>query len=186
MTIANPYATETLASFLKGKVAIVTGGNSGIGKSIVECLAQLGAKVVIDYRSHPEATEALEEEIGSYGGSSYGVQADVGKLEDLQRLVDTAVSKYGRLDIMVNNAGIETRTSILDTTPDDFDKVLNVNLRGVFFATQYAAKQMIAQGSGGRIINISSVHEDWPMPNNTPYCVAKGGVRMLTRTNCCR
>ena len=182
MTIANPYATETLASFLKGKVAIVTGGNSGIGKSIVECLAQLGAKVVIDYRSHPEATEALEEEIGAYGGSSFGVQADVGKLEDLQRLVDTAVSKYGRLDIMVNNAGIETRTSILDTTPDDFDKVLNVNLRGVFFATKYAAKQMIAQGSGGRIINISSVHEDWPMPNNTPYCVAKGGVRMLTRT----
>jgi glucose 1-dehydrogenase len=110
------------------------------------------------------------------------VQADVGKLEDLQRLIDEAVSRYGRLDVMVNNAGIETRTSILDTTPDDFDKVLNVNLRGVFFATQYAAKQMIAQGGGGRVINISSVHEDWPMPNNTPYCVAKGGVRMLTRT----
>jgi glucose 1-dehydrogenase len=182
MTSTNPLASKALSTLLQGKVAIVTGGNSGIGKSIVEWLAELGAKVVIDYRSHPEATEALEEEIGAYGGSSFGVQADVGKLEDLQRLVDTAVSKYGRLDIMVNNAGIETRTSILDTTPDDFDKVLNVNLRGVFFATQYAAKQMIAQGSGGRIINISSVHEDWPMPNNTPYCVAKGGVRMLTRT----
>jgi glucose 1-dehydrogenase len=182
MTTTNPLASKVLSTLLQGKVAIVTGGNSGIGKSIVEWLAELGAKVVIDYRSHPEATEALEEEIGSYGGSSFGVQADVGKLEDLQRLVDTAVSRYGRLDIMVNNAGIETRTSILDTTPDDFDKVLNVNLRGVFFATQYAAKQMIAQGSGGRIINISSVHEDWPMPNNTPYCVAKGGVRMLTRT----
>ena len=182
MTSTNPLANKALSTLLQGKVAIVTGGNSGIGKSIVEYLAELGAKVVIDYRSHPEATEALEEEIGAYGGSSFGVQADVGKLEDLQRLVDTAVSKYGRLDIMVNNAGIETRTSILDTTPDDFDKVLNVNLRGVFFATQYAAKQMIAQGSGGRIINISSVHEDWPMPNNTAYCVAKGGVRMLTRT----
>jgi len=182
MISTNPLASKALSTLLQGKVAVVTGGNSGIGKSIVEYLAELGAKVVIDYRSHPEATEALEEEIGAYGGSSYGVQADVGKLEDLQRLVDTAVSKYGRLDIMVNNAGIETRTSILDTTPDDFDKVLNVNLRGVFFATQYAAKQMIAQGSGGRIINISSVHEDWPMPNNTPYCVAKGGVRMLTRT----
>ena len=182
MTSSNPLAGKALSTLLQGKVAIVTGGNSGIGKSIVEYLAELGAKVVIDYRSHPEATEALEEEIGGYGGSSFGVQADVGKLEDLQRLVDTAVSKYGRLEIMVNNAGIETRTSILDTTPDDFDKVLNVNLRGVFFATQYAAKQMIAQGGGGRIINISSVHEDWPMPNNTPYCVAKGGVRMLTRT----
>lgn len=182
MTSSNPLADKALASLLQGKVAIVTGGNSGIGKSIVLCLAELGAKVVIDYRSHPEATEALEQEIGSYGGSSLGVQADVAKLEDLQRLIDTAVQTYGRLDVMVNNAGIETRTSILDTTPEDFDKVLNVNLRGVFFATQYAAKQMIAQGSGGRIINISSVHEDWPMPNNTPYCVAKGGVRMLTRT----
>jgi glucose 1-dehydrogenase len=182
MTQANPYAQETLANLLQGKVIIVTGGNSGIGKSIVEEVARLGAKVVIDYRSHPEVTEAIEEEIGELGGSSIGVQADVGKLEDLQRLVQEAVGRYGRLDVMVNNAGIETRTSILDTTPEDFDKVLNVNLRGVFFATQYAAKQMIAQGSGGRIINISSVHEDWPMPNNTPYCVAKGGVRMLTRT----
>jgi glucose 1-dehydrogenase len=182
MTQANPYAQETLAQLLQGKVIIVTGGNSGIGRSIVEEVARLGAKVVIDYRSHPEATEAIEEEIGQLGGSCFGVQADVGKLEDLQRLVQAAVDRYGRLDVMVNNAGIETRTSILDTTPEDFDKVLNVNLRGVFFATQYAARQMIAQGTGGRIINISSVHEDWPMPNNTPYCVAKGGVRMLTRT----
>ena len=182
MTTINPYALETLSNFLKGKVIIVTGGNSGIGKAFVETIGRLGAKVVIDYRSHPEATEAIEEEIGELGGTCIGVQADVSKLEDLQRLINEAVSRYGRLDVMVNNAGIETRTSILDTTPDDFDKVLNVNLRGVFFATQYAAKQMIAQGGGGRVINISSVHEDWPMPNNTPYCVAKGGVRMLTRT----
>ncbi|MBM5799531.1 MAG: glucose 1-dehydrogenase [Cyanobacteria bacterium K_DeepCast_35m_m2_023] len=182
MITSNPYANETLASFLRGKVAIVTGGNSGIGKAIVECLAELGAKVVIDYRSHPEATEEIEREIGSFGGCSLGVQADVSKLDDLQRLVQAAVERYGRLDVMVNNAGIETRTSILDTTPDDFDKVLDVNLRGVFFATQFAAQQMIAQGGGGRIINISSVHEDWPMPNNTPYCCAKGGVRMMTRT----
>ena len=182
MTSSNPMAGKALSNLLEGKVAIVTGGNSGIGRSIVETLAQLGARVVIDYRSHPEATEELEKEIGSYGGSSIGVQADVADLNDLQRLVDTAVSRYGRLDVMVNNAGIETRTSILDTTPEDYDKVLNVNLRSVFFASQFAAKQMIAQGGGGRIINISSVHEDWPMPNNTPYCCAKGGVRMMTRT----
>jgi glucose 1-dehydrogenase len=178
----NPEAARTLAQLLEGKVAIVTGGNSGIGRSIVEALAHRGAKVVIDYRSHPEATEELEREIGAFGGSSYGVQADVSKLEDLQRLVKATVDRYGRLDVIVNNAGIETRSSILDTTPEQFDTVLNVNLRGVFFATQYAAQQMIAQGGGGRIINISSVHEDWPMPGNTPYCCAKGGVRMLTRT----
>ena len=178
----NPYAQELMSTLLQGKVIIVTGGNSGIGKAIVETVARLGARVVIDYRSHPEATEAIEEEIGQLGGTCCGVQADVAKLDDLQRLIQEAVNRYGRLDVMVNNAGIETRTSILDTTPEDFDKVLNVNLRGVFFATQYAARQMIAQGGGGRIINISSVHEDWPMPNNTPYCVAKGGVRMLTRT----
>ena len=182
LTSSNPLEGQTLSHLLQGKVAIVTGGNSGIGKAIVEYLAELGAQVVIDYRSHPEATEELEREIGSYGGCSFGVQADVSKLDDIQRLIDAAVAQYGRIDVMVNNAGVETRTSVLDTTPEQYDKVLDVNLRGVFFATQYAAKQMIAQGGGGRIINISSVHEDWPMPGNTAYCLAKGGVRMLTRT----
>ena len=182
MTSTNPLEGKTFSHLLQGKVAIVTGGNSGIGKAIVEYLAELGAQVVIDYRSHPEATEELEREIGSYGGCSFGVQADVSKLDDIQRLIDAAVAQYGRIDVMVNNAGVETRTSVLDTTPEQYDKVLDVNLRGVFFATQYAAKQMIAQGGGGRIINISSVHEDWPMPGNTAYCLAKGGVRMLTRT----
>jgi glucose 1-dehydrogenase len=83
---------------------------------------------------------------------------------------------------MVNNAGIETRTSVLDTSEDQYDKVLAINLKSAFFGTQLAAQQMIKQGNGGRVINISSVHEDWPMPGNTPYCLAKGGVRMLTRT----
>ena len=182
MTSTNPLEGKTFSHLLQGKVAIVTGGNSGIGKAIVEYLAELGAQVVIDYRSHPEATEELEREIGAYGGCSFGVQADVSKLDEIQRLIAAAVAQFGRIDVMVNNAGVETRTSVLDTTPEQYDKVLDVNLRGVFFATQYAAKQMIAQGDGGRIINISSVHEDWPMPGNTAYCLAKGGVRMLTRT----
>ncbi len=83
---------------------------------------------------------------------------------------------------MVNNAGVETRTSVLDTTEAQYEKVMAINLKSAFFGTQLAAKQMIAQGGGGRIINISSVHEDWPMPGNTPYCLSKGGMRMLTRT----
>jgi glucose 1-dehydrogenase len=167
---------------LKGKVAIVTGGNSGIGKGIVLALAEQGANVVIDYVANPEATEELEQQVIALGDQSIGVEADVSKVEDLQRLVDTAVSTFGRLDIMVNNAGVETRTSVLDTTEQQYAKVMDINLKSAFFGTQIAAKQMIKQGDGGRIINITSVHEDWPMPGNTAYCLSKGGVRMLTRT----
>jgi glucose 1-dehydrogenase len=167
---------------LKNKVAIVTGGNSGIGQAIVLELARLGANIVIDYVADPEATEALEQQICRLGDQSIGVEADVSKLADLEKLVDAAVNSFGRLDIMVNNAGVETRTSVLDTTEDQYDKVLAINLKSAFFGTQLAAKQMIKQGVGGRIINISSVHEDWPMPGNTPYCLSKGAVRMLTRT----
>jgi glucose 1-dehydrogenase len=167
---------------LEGKVAIVTGGNSGIGKAIVLALAQQRARIVIDYVADPAATDALEQQIAALGDSAIGVDADVSKVADLQRLVDTAVKTFGRVDVMVNNAGIETRTSVLDTTEDQYAKVLDVNLKSAFFGTQVAAKQMIAQGGGGRIINITSVHEDWPMPGNTPYCLSKGGMRMLTRT----
>lgn len=167
---------------LQQKVAIVTGGNSGIGRSVVLELARHGASVVINYIVHPEASERLQDEVAKLGGRSIGVEADVSNLADLQKLVDAAVGSFGRLDIMVNNAGIETRTSVLDTTEDQYDRVLDVNLKGAFFGTQIAAKQMIRQGGGGRIINITSVHEDWPMPGNTAYCLSKGGMRMLTRT----
>jgi glucose 1-dehydrogenase len=167
---------------LKGRVAIVTGGNSGIGQAIVLALAAEGANIAIDYVSHPEATEALERQVAALGDQAIGVNADVSKVADLQRLVDTTVAQFGRLDIMVNNAGVETRSSVLDTTEEQYSFVLDVNLKSAFFGTQIAAKQMIAQKSGGRIINITSVHEDWPMPGNTPYCLSKGGMRMLTRT----
>jgi glucose 1-dehydrogenase len=167
---------------LKNKVAIVTGGNSGIGQAIVLELARQEASVVIDYVVHPEATEALEQQISKLGHQSIGVAADVTKRSDLEKLIGAAVEKFGRVDIMVNNAGIETRTSILDTSEAQYDKVMEVNLKSAFFGTQIAAKQMIKQGGGGRIINVTSVHEDWPMPGNTAYCLAKGGIRMLTRT----
>jgi glucose 1-dehydrogenase len=171
-----------MAEDLEGKVAIVTGGNSGIGKAVVLALAAKGARVVIDYVADEQATEDLERQIAGLGEMSVGIEADVSKVDDLQRMIDTAVSTYGRLDIMVNNAGIETRTSVLDTTEVQFEKVMAVNLKSAFFGTQLAAKQMIKQGGGGRIINMTSVHEDWPMPGNTPYCLSKGGMRMLTRT----
>ena len=167
---------------LKGKVAIVTGGNSGIGQAIVLELARQQANIVIDYVCHPEAADALERQVAKLGDQSIGVKADVSKLADLQMLIDQAVGKFGRLDIMVNNAGVETRTSILDTPEDQYDRVMAINLKSAFFGTQIAAKQMIKQGGGGRVINITSVHEDWPMPGNTAYCLSKGGMRMLTRT----
>ncbi len=168
---------------LKNKVAIVTGGNSGIGQAIVLELARQGAGIVIDYVTQAEATTELEHQIAKLGDQSIGINADVSQLADLQKLVDAAVRRFGRLDIMVNNAGIETRTSVLDTTEDQYDNVMRINLKSAFFGTQLAAKQMIKQGDGGRIINVSSVHEDWPMPGNTPYCLSKGGMRMLTRTS---
>jgi glucose 1-dehydrogenase len=167
---------------LKNKAAIVTGGNSGIGKAVVLELAQQGANITIDYVSHPEATDELEKQIASLGDQAIGVDADVSQVADLERLIAACVKAFGRLDIMVNNAGIETRTSILETSEEQYERVLRVNLKSAFFGTQLAAKQMIKQGGGGHIINITSVHEDWPMPGNTAYCLSKGGMRMLTRT----
>ena len=167
---------------LTGKVAIVTGGNSGIGRAIALELAKQGAKIVINYIVHPEAAAELEAQIAAAGGQAVGVRADVSKVVELQALVDSSVKAFGRLDILVNNAGVETRTSLLDTTEEQYDRVLDINLKSAFFATQIAAKQMITQGGGGRIINITSVHDDWPMPGNTAYCLSKGGMRMLTRT----
>jgi len=171
---------------LKNKVAIVTGGNSGIGKAIVLELAKEGANITVDYVSHPEATDELEKQVVkqvvALGDQAIGVDADVSQLADIEKLIAATVKAFGRLDIMVNNAGIESRTSILDTTEQQYEKVLQVNLKSAFFGTQLAAKQMIKQGGGGRIINITSVHEDWPMPGNTAYCLSKGGMRMLTRT----
>ena len=167
---------------LTGKVAIVTGGNTGIGKAVVLALAAQGATLVIDYIANEEAEHEVERQVAALGDQVVGVRADVSKVEDLQTLVTTAVSTFGKLDIMVNNAGIETRTSVLDTTEEEYTKVLDINLKSAFFGTQLAARQMIAQGGGGRIINMTSVHEDWPMPGNTAYCLSKGGMRMLTRT----
>jgi glucose 1-dehydrogenase len=167
---------------LKGKVAIVTGGNSGIGMAIVLELARQGANIIIDYVVHPEANEPLEKQILALDDQVIAVKADVSQVAELQNLFVAAVKEFGRVDIMVNNAGVETRTSILNTTEAQYEKVLAINLKSAFFGTQLAAQQMIKQGGGGRIINITSVHEDWPMPGNTAYCLSKGGMRMLTRT----
>jgi glucose 1-dehydrogenase len=167
---------------LENKVAIVTGSSSGIGRAIAIEMARQGAAVTINYHKEAEAADQVLGQIEAAGGKAQVVQADVSSVADIQKLVDSTVATFGRLDILVNNAGMETRTSTLDTTERQFDLVIAIDLKSAFFGVQLAAKQMIAQGGGGHIINISSIHEDWPMPGNAPYCLAKGGVRMLTRT----
>lgn len=167
---------------LLGKVVVVTGGASGIGAAVSTTVAQAGAVVVIDYVGDPAAAEQLVDHVVARGGQALAVEADVSQPADLGRLVAAAVERFGRLDVLVNNAGIETRQSVLDTTEADYDRVLAINLKGAFFGTQAAARQFLAQASTGVVINIPSVHEDWPMPGNAAYCVSKGGMRMLTRT----
>lgn len=167
---------------LEGKTMIVTGGNSGIGEAIVLAAAAEGANIVIDYIKDADETASLIKHVESLGGKAVGTKADVSKIADLQKMVDKAVSTFGRLDVIVNNAGVETRTSILDTTEEQYDFVMNINIKSAFFGTQLAAKQFIKQKSPGLVINMSSVHEDWPMPGNVAYCVSKGGTRMLART----
>ena len=162
---------------LSGKRAIITGAGAGIGRKTAEVFLNAGAEVYICDIDQ----DALESAKSNLPGLK-GTLCDVSDSEALSDFLDQGIETLGGLDIMVNNAGLETRTSVLDTSPEDYDRVLDVNLKSAFFGTQFAAKQMIKQGGGGRIINISSVHEDWPMPNNTAYCLSKGGVRMLTRT----
>ncbi|MBI4899125.1 MAG: glucose 1-dehydrogenase [Actinobacteria bacterium] len=170
---------------LAGKTVIVTGGATGIGAAIATSAAQAGAKVIVDYVVQPEQAKAFAQKLdGQDGpGSVEAFEADVSDVGQVQGLVAEAVRRYGRLDVLVNNAGVETRHSLLDTTEADYDKVLSIDLKGAFFAAQAAARQFVAQGGGGVIINVSSVHEDWPMPGNAAYCVAKGGMRMLTRNS---
>jgi glucose 1-dehydrogenase len=167
---------------LQNKVAIVTGGSLGIGEGIVRRLAAEGAAVTLDYHTHDDEANAIAQDVTSKGGKALVVQADVSQVADVQRLVKRTVETFGRLDILVNNAGIEQPTPFTDVAEESFDRQIAVDLKAPYFAAQAAARQMIAQGGGGVIINISSVHEDLPMPGNAVYCAAKGGLRMLTRT----
>lgn len=167
---------------LEGKVAVVTGGSLGIGAAIVQRLAREGAAVALDYHLHSAQADAVAQSITAAGGKVLVVQADVSNVASVQNLVRQVVATFGRLDILVNNAGIEEPTPFLEVDEASFDRQIAVDLKGPYFATQAAARQMAAQGDGGIIINISSVHEDLPMVGNAVYCAAKGGLRMLSRT----
>lgn len=167
---------------LQDKVAVITGSSLGIGSAIALTFAKEGAAVAIDYRSHPDEAKEIVDQVEGFGGKAIPVRADVSNPGDVKNLIQKAVEEFGRLDVMVNNAGVEEKMPFLDTPLEVWNKMIAVNLTGAWLGCQEAARQMVNQGGPGRIINISSVHEDLPMPTNSPYCAAKGGIKMLMRT----
>jgi glucose 1-dehydrogenase len=166
-----------------GKVAVVTGSSSGIGQAIAVRLASEGAAVVIDYRGHADGANETQSQIQAANAQAKSiiVQADVTKIADTNNLIEQAWSQLGGCDILVNNAGIEKGADFWDVTEADYDAVMDTNLKGSFFLTQAFVKRLRDAKKPGRVINISSVHEDMVFPHFPSYCAAKGGLRMLMR-----
>ena len=185
-------ATQTLRSAaasyrLEGRVAIITGGDEGIGRAIALRLAAEGADIALCYRRNRSGAEEVVASItGDGAGAGTGrkalaLQADVSDTAQAQNFITTVFARFGAADILVNNAGLERRAEFWNVTEQDYDLVLNVDLKGVFFTTQAVVRHWITAKTSGKIINISSVHEELPFPHFAPYCVSKGGVKMLTR-----
>jgi NAD(P)-dependent dehydrogenase (short-subunit alcohol dehydrogenase family) len=166
---------------LAGKVAVVTGGGTGIGNGIGQSLAQAGAKVVLSPHKNVDGAERTAATLRQAGASAIVQACDVREYAQVQALFDTTLREFARVDILVNNAGITEPRPLLEMTPDEWDRTLDINLRGMFLCTQRAAREMIAQGSGGTIVNLSSVHGFAAVPNHAHYEASKGGINMLTK-----
>jgi glucose 1-dehydrogenase len=166
---------------LEGKVALVTGAAQGIGRAIALRLAQEGAAVVIEDRiANDRARETLAQ-VQATGARACLIEGDIAQVEADRRVLAEAVAQMGQVDILVNNAGVERRAGFLDASEADYDLVMHVNLKGPFFITQAFARHVRDRGGDGRVINISSVHEELPFPHFASYCASKGGLKMLTR-----
>ena len=172
-----------MSNRLAGKVAAITGASQGIGLAIAQKFAAEGADIAFCYRSNKAGADEAVASIQKLGRKAAGFQYDVGSVSHGQKFIAETVAQFGKIDILVNNAGLERRADFWDVTEADFDAVLNVNLKGLFFITQAFAKHRMSLGKapGGKIINISSVHEELPFPHFASYCASKGGVKMLTR-----
>jgi glucose 1-dehydrogenase len=168
-------------SKLAGKVALVTGSSSGIGQGIAVRLAKDGADIVVNYSGNIAGAQETQKQIESLGRKAIIVKADVAKVSDCQALVQAGWDQLGRVDILVNNAGVEKSAEFVDVTEADYDLVLDINLKGPFFTTQAFVKRLLDVERPGRVINISSVHEDMVFPHFASYCASKGGIRMLMR-----
>jgi glucose 1-dehydrogenase len=166
---------------LAGKVAAITGGSQGIGLAIAQRFAAEGADISFCYRSNKAGADEVVASIKKTGRGVAGFQYDVSSVSEGQKFIADTSAQFGKIDFLVNNAGLERRADFWDVTEADFDAVLNVNLKGLFFITQAFVRNRIAAKTGGKIINISSVHEELPFPHFASYCASKGGVKMLTR-----
>lgn len=147
-------------------------------------LLKKGATVIVTYAHAREKAEEVRQTIEKNNGNVLVIQADVSQYQQALGIIQQTMEHFGRLDILVNNAGMEIHNAFLDYTEQQFDRVIGVDLKGAFFCAQAAAREMVKSKTAGRIINVSSVHEDIAMPQNAPYCCAKGGIRMMTRTIC--
>ncbi len=166
---------------LQGKVALVTGSGQGIGRAIAIKLAQQGARVVVEEREDGDKARETLAQICAVGSDGTVVAGDIADASADRRVIAQAVHAMGRLDILVNNAGIEKRAPFAEVTEADYDAVLGVNLRGVFFTTQAFVHHVQARGGGGVVVNVSSVHEELPFPHFSSYAASKGGLKMLMR-----
>ncbi len=167
---------------LSGKVALITGAASGIGKAIALRFGAEGAHVVINYHEGGQHNGAdVQTEIAKRNQSALAIPANVDNRAEVEQMLQQLLARFGRLDIVVNNAGIEIKKPFVDVTDQEWHRVIGVNLYGAFIVSQSGARQMLKQGQGGKIIFISSVHEDIPFPGYTAYCASKGGVRMMMR-----
>jgi glucose 1-dehydrogenase len=162
---------------LDGRVAVVTGAGSGIGYSIAERLAGEGASVCVNYLGYEDDAKALAQRLPK----AIAVKADISKAAEVQAMVDATVKAFGTVDVLINNAGLERSVPFLDIDEATWDLMLDVDLKGAFFCAQACGRVMRDSGRGGSIVNISSIHEDVPFPGFTPYCAAKGGLRMMMR-----
>ena len=163
------------------KVAIVTGSSQGIGQAIAVRLAQDGTNIAIDYHTHDQGANETKRQVEAAGAKGVVIKADLSSLPEINDLIDQTLKKFGRIDILVNNAGIEKRKDFWEVTEPEWDAVMNVNLKGVFFATQQVVRHLQSEKRAGKIINISSVHEELPFPHFASYCMSKGGLKMMTR-----
>jgi len=166
---------------LNGRVALITGANSGIGRAIALRLAHEGADIVVNYLVHPDKADDVVREITGKGRHAVAIKADVSDVEEVAGMVRSAVDQLGRIDICVNNAGVQREKAFLEVTEDDWNLMTSVDLKGAFFVAQAYARDMVKRRRG-KILNVSSVHQAIAKPRFSPYCAAKGGVGMLTKT----